>query len=115
MSALEQLEPGRASSLRPIQGGIALMADKGFAHSAQALAAGGWEVLFTPAETKSAAAVVGKPAFDKWPEPSVHLDNRDLEARIPLFSAGRSDLCTDSQGTVMRTNSPAASGMRCAS
>jgi hypothetical protein len=41
-------------------------------------------VLFTPAKTKPAAPVVGEPAFDNWPEPSVHLDNRDLDPPEPM-------------------------------
>jgi uncharacterized protein (DUF2249 family) len=87
MSALEQLEPGQGirlyATFKPIPL-FAVMADKGFSHSAQALAAGEWEVLFTPAETKPEAPGVGKPAFDNWPEPSVHLDNRDLDPPEPM-------------------------------
>ena len=87
MSALERLEPGQGlrlyATFKPVPL-FAVMADRGFAHSAQALDAGEWEVLFTPAETKPTASVVGKPAFDDWPEPAVKLDNRDLEPPEPM-------------------------------
>jgi uncharacterized protein (DUF2249 family) len=87
MSALERLEPGQGlrlyATFKPVPL-FAVMADKGFAHSAQALDAGEWEVLFTPAETKPAASVSGKPAFDNWPEPTVRLDNRDLDPPEPM-------------------------------
>jgi uncharacterized protein (DUF2249 family) len=87
MSALERLEPGQGlrlyATFKPVPL-FAVMADKGFAHSAQALDAGEWEVLFTPAETELAASIPGKPAFDNWPEPTVQLDNRDLEPPEPM-------------------------------
>ena len=51
MAALERLEPGQGlrlyATFKPIPL-FAVMADKGFAHSARALDAGEWEVLFTP-------------------------------------------------------------------
>ena len=87
MSALEHLEPGQGlrlyATFKPIPL-FAVMADKGFSHSEQALPAGEWEVLFTPAETKPEALVIGKPVFDNWPEPSVQLDNRDLDPPEPM-------------------------------
>ena len=87
MSALERLEPGQGlrlyATFKPVPL-FAVMADRGFAHSAQALDAGEWEVLFTPAETKPVAPVIGKPDFDAWPEPIVKLDNRDLEPPEPM-------------------------------
>jgi len=87
MSALEQLEPGQGlhlyATFKPIPL-FAVMADRGFAHSEQALDAGEWEVLFTPAVVKPAAPAAGKPAFDDWPEPMVHLDNRDLDPPEPM-------------------------------
>lgn len=83
MTALEKLEAGQGLRLyapfKPVPL-FAVMADKGFAHSEKALDGGEWEVLFTPSEAKPVAApVAGKSAFDDWPEPSVRLDNRDLE------------------------------------
>ncbi|KRR27826.1 universal stress protein [Bradyrhizobium lablabi] len=87
MSALERLEPGQGlrlyATFKPVPL-FAVMADKGFAHSAQALDAGEWEVLFTPAETKQAAFVARAATFDTWPEPTVQLDNRDLEPPEPM-------------------------------
>lgn len=88
MAALERLEPGQGirltATFKPIPL-FAVMADKGFSHSEQALDGGEWEVTFTPTETKPAAAPVsGKAAFDAWPEPSVTLDNRDLEPPEPM-------------------------------
>ena len=88
MAALERLEPGQGIRLyapfKPVPL-FAVMADKGFSHSAQPLDGGEWEVLFTPAaEAKPAASVSGNAAFDDWPEPSVRLDNRDLEPPEPM-------------------------------
>lgn len=88
MAALERLEPGQGvrlyATFKPVPL-FAVMADKGFSHAAQPLDGGEWEVLFTPsAEAKPAATVSGKAAFDDWPEPSVRLDNRDLEPPEPM-------------------------------
>ena len=87
MSALERLEPGQGlrlyATFKPVPL-FAVMADKGFAHSAQALDAGEWEVLFTPAETKQTTIVSRPSTFDAWPEPTVQLDNRDLEPPEPM-------------------------------
>jgi uncharacterized protein (DUF2249 family) len=87
MAALERLEPGQGvrlyATFKPVPL-FAVMADRGFAHSAQPLDAGEWEVLFTPAETEPAAPVSGKPAFDDWPEPSIRQDNRDLDPPEPM-------------------------------
>ena len=60
------------------------MADRGFAHSAQPLDAGEWEVLFTPAATTQTAAVAAKSSFEDWPQPAVELDNRELEPPEPM-------------------------------
>jgi uncharacterized protein (DUF2249 family) len=88
MAALERLEPGQGvrlyATFKPVPL-FAVMAERGFSHSAQPLDGGEWEVLFTPgAEAKPAAPVPGKAAFDDWPEPSVRLDNRDLEPPEPM-------------------------------
>jgi uncharacterized protein (DUF2249 family) len=87
MAALDRLEPGQGVRLyAPFKPAplFAVMADKGFAHSARALDAGEWEVLFTPAATQQPASPVGTPDFDDWPEPAVRLDNRDLEPPEPM-------------------------------
>ena len=89
MAALERLEPGQGlrlyATFKPVPL-FAVMADKGFVHSAQALDGGEWEVLFTPAEEKDkpAAPRAARSAFDEWPEPLVKLDNRDLEPPEPM-------------------------------
>jgi uncharacterized protein (DUF2249 family) len=87
MSALERLEPGQGlrlyATFKPVPL-FAVMADRGFAHSAQALDAGEWEVLFTPAETKQTTSLRATPVFDAWPEPAVRLDNRDLDPPEPM-------------------------------
>jgi uncharacterized protein (DUF2249 family) len=87
MSALERLAPGQGLRLyapfKPVPL-YSVMADKGFAHSEQALDAGEWEVLFTPTETTQAAAPLVGSAFDDWPAPAVKLDNRDLDPPEPM-------------------------------
>ncbi|MEH2570810.1 DUF2249 domain-containing protein [Bradyrhizobium sp. AZCC 1708] len=89
MSALDRLEPGQGlrlyATFKPVPL-FAVMADKGFAHSAQALDAGEWEVLFTPmaTATEQGAPASGTSDFDDWPEPIVRLDNRDLEPPEPM-------------------------------
>jgi uncharacterized protein (DUF2249 family) len=87
MSALERLEPGQGlrlyATFKPVPL-FAVMAEKGFAHSTQALEAGEWEVLFTPAATQPAASSPVAPTFHDWPEPAVRLDNRDLAPPEPM-------------------------------
>jgi uncharacterized protein (DUF2249 family) len=87
MAALEGLEAGQGlrlyATFKPVPL-FAVMADRGFAHSAQALDAGEWEVLFTPAETKQTTSLRATPVFDAWPEPAVRLDNRDLDPPEPM-------------------------------
>ncbi|MEH2628639.1 uncharacterized protein (DUF2249 family) [Bradyrhizobium sp. AZCC 1719] len=89
MSALDCLEPGQGlrlyATFKPVPL-FAVMADKGFSHSAQALDAGEWEVLFTPTATatRQSAPASGTSDFDDWPEPIVRLDNRDLDPPEPM-------------------------------
>jgi uncharacterized protein (DUF2249 family) len=87
MAALARLEPEQGlrlyATFKPVPL-FAVMADKGFVHSAQALDAGEWEVLFTPAATKQTASPSGAPVLDDWPEPAVKLDNRDLDPPEPM-------------------------------
>ncbi len=90
MAALERLEPGQGLRLyapfKPIPL-FAVMADKGFGHSAQPLEGDEWEVLFTPAEPPKQEPGVSPSAdwgFAPWPEPLVKLDNRDLEPPEPM-------------------------------
>jgi uncharacterized protein (DUF2249 family) len=89
MSALEHLEPEQGlrlfATFKPIPL-FAVMANKGFSHSEQELDGGEWEVLFTPARATSeqdqSAATAS--SFDNWPEPTVQLDNRDLDPPEPM-------------------------------
>ncbi|WP_298252970.1 DUF2249 domain-containing protein [Bradyrhizobium sp.] len=87
MAALGRLEPGQGlrlyATFKPIPL-FAVMAEKGFAHSANELDGGEWEVLFTPAgATPPAPSPLAQPT-DAWPEPVVHLDNRDLDPPEPM-------------------------------
>ncbi|HVX75479.1 MAG TPA: DUF2249 domain-containing protein [Bradyrhizobium sp.] len=88
MAALAGLEPGQGlrlyATFKPVPL-FAVMADKGFAHSEQALDGGEWEILFTPAEAKleQAPSAAGS-GFDGWPKPAVELDNRDLDPPEPM-------------------------------
>lgn len=88
MAALERLAPGQGLRLyatfkpAPL---FAVMGDKGFTHSAQALEGGEWEVLFTPAQTKPAQSSGEVNAdFDDWPEPAFKLDSRDFSPPEPM-------------------------------
>jgi uncharacterized protein (DUF2249 family) len=90
MAALAQLQPGQGlrlyATFKPVPL-FAVMADRGFAHSARPLEGGEWEVLFTPAEppeTEQAAPPSTDWASAPWPDPSVKLDNRDLEPPEPM-------------------------------
>ena len=89
MSALAGLEPGQGlrlyATFKPVPL-FAVMSDRGFEHSARALEAGEWEVLFTPtAVTQAAAEVVGPSSFEDWPAPVVELDNRELDPPEPMI------------------------------
>ncbi len=90
MAALERLEPGQGlrlyATFKPIPL-FAVMANKGFAHSAQPLEGGEWVVLFTPAEPAkedSGPAPSADWNAGPWPEPLVKLDNRDLDPPEPM-------------------------------
>jgi uncharacterized protein (DUF2249 family) len=89
MAALERLEPGEGLRLyapfKPVPL-FDVMARKGFAHREAELEGGEWEIRFMPddgsleaAEPTSAALSAGN-----WPEPVVHLDNRDLDPPEPM-------------------------------
>ncbi|MDE1934257.1 DUF2249 domain-containing protein [Bradyrhizobium sp.] len=87
MAALERLEPGQGlrlyATFKPFPL-FAVMADKGFAHSASEIGGGEWEVLFSPAEPAPAMASPNSQPTDDWPEPAVRLDNRDLDPPEPM-------------------------------
>ena len=89
MATLARLEPGQGlrlyATFKPLPL-FAVMADKGFTHSEQPLDGGEWEVLFTPAEAVSEQTMVPTPTLssDTWPEPTLKLDNRDLDPPEPM-------------------------------
>jgi uncharacterized protein (DUF2249 family) len=91
MAALGRLRPGEGlrlyATFKPIPL-FAVMADKGFAHTAKELDGGEWEVLFTPAEASPAKAETkSAPApqvSEAWPTPVIRLDNRDLDPPEPM-------------------------------
>jgi uncharacterized protein (DUF2249 family) len=89
MAALGNLESGQGlrlyATFKPVPL-FAVMAEKGFAHSERPLDDGEWEVLFTPDEARNDPAsmpALGS-SFDAWPEPTVQLDNRDLDPPEPM-------------------------------
>ena len=62
------------------------LGSKGFSHEARELGDGDWEVLFRRAgqagfEEELTAEPVGEA---QWPEPLMHLDNRDLDPPEPM-------------------------------
>lgn len=91
MTAVNALAPGQSLRLlvtfEPLPL-YAVLARKGFGHSARRLAEGDWEVLFTPGASPPAAKPdKSKPSAavtDDWPAASVHLDNRGLQPPEPL-------------------------------
>lgn len=87
MAALGRLEPGQGirlyATFKPIPL-FAVMAEKGFAHSERELGGGEWEVLFTPGEAALAAPPPQSQRSEVWPDPVVHLDNRDLDPPEPM-------------------------------
>jgi uncharacterized protein (DUF2249 family) len=89
MAALERLAPGQGlrlcATFKPVPL-FAVMADRGFTHSARALEGGEWEILFTPAPTTPEQADVAEAVadFEGWPEPAIQLDSRDLSPPEPM-------------------------------
>lgn len=93
LEAVEKLAPGQALKLfatfEPLPL-YAMLARKGFDHSATHLGEGDWEVLFTPGAAKPKAkaekpkSVTSATSTEGWPAPSAHLDNRGLQPPEPL-------------------------------
>jgi len=94
MNAVKSLGPGQALRLLatfepvPLYG---VLGKKGFDHAAREIGGGDWEVVFTPAAavadsrpSEPAQPAVDRPSPSGWPEPSRHLDNRDLDPPEPL-------------------------------
>jgi uncharacterized protein (DUF2249 family) len=89
MQALEELEPGQGMRLfatfKPIPL-FGVMGSRGFSHEARELDDGEWEVLFRPERTSLTSPSVNPGSADAaaWPEPSIDLDNRDLDPPEPM-------------------------------
>ena len=97
MQAVNELGSGQALRLLatfepvPLYG---LLAKKGFDHAAREIGGGDWEVTFTPAAAADEAGqnrpvqpVPDHASPHQWPEPSRHLDNRDLDPPEPMVRA----------------------------
>jgi uncharacterized protein (DUF2249 family) len=89
MQTVEGLEPGQGMRLfatfKPIPL-FGVLGSKGFSHEAIELDDGEWEVLFRPEGTSPTPPSVNQGSADAaaWPEPSIHLDNRDLDPPEPM-------------------------------
>lgn len=92
MDAVKGLGSGQALRLLatfepvPLYG---VLAQRGFDHAAHEIDGGDWEVLFTPTGAIAAPQPPLRPASagaspPGWPEPSRHLDNRDLDPPEPM-------------------------------
>jgi uncharacterized protein (DUF2249 family) len=88
MQAVEGLRPGQGMRLfatfKPIPL-FGVLGSRGFSHEAIELDGGEWEVLFRPEQTSLPPPSID-PAADAsaWPEPSIELDNRDLDPPEPM-------------------------------
>jgi uncharacterized protein (DUF2249 family) len=91
MGAVSKLGPGQGlrllATFKPVPL-FSVLGARGFAHEAQELAGGDWEVLFRPEEgasqPPSAAAETGSADASDWPAPVQHMDNRDLDPPEPM-------------------------------
>ncbi|KYG24364.1 universal stress protein [Bradyrhizobium sp. AT1] len=89
MAALERLEPGEGLRLyapfKPVPL-FDVMASKGFAYREAELEGGEWEIRFLPYDGSVEAAEPASAASSNgdWPEPVVHLDNRELDPPEPM-------------------------------
>ena len=85
MAVLEQLAPDQGLRLyapfKPVPL-FQVMANRGFTHEAAEIADGDWQVLFRPGAAIVVSAMVA--TVDDWPEPAVHLDNRELLPPEPM-------------------------------
>jgi uncharacterized protein (DUF2249 family) len=89
MQAVEGLEPGQGMRLfatfKPIPL-FGVLGSRGFSHEAIEVEDGEWEVLFRPGAPSLAPLSVNQGNADAsaWPEPSIDLDNRDLDPPEPM-------------------------------
>ncbi|KXF76096.1 universal stress protein [Paramesorhizobium deserti] len=88
MAAVAALAPGQGLRLlapfKPVPL-FQVLAARGFEPSAREIGGGDWEVIFTPTGAETPKAVMISTADGPgWPEPSVELDNRDLNPPEPM-------------------------------
>lgn len=99
MEAVASLAPGQSLRLlapfrpAPLFG---VLGARGFEPSAREIGGGDWEVLFTPqaaatspqndngTDSGTDSAAGAGAGGDRWPEPSIELDNRDLDPPEPM-------------------------------
>ena len=61
------------------------LGSQGFSHEAREIGGGDWEVLFSRIEQQEFAdEQVSAQAEGQWPDPLMHLDNRDLDPPEPM-------------------------------
>ena len=95
MASVERLQPGQRlrllATFKPVPL-FQVMARRGYDNEAREIGDGDWEVIFTPADSRSGGEVSqAEPATGSagtadgaWPAPVVELDNRDLEPPEPM-------------------------------
>lgn len=87
MEAVARLAPGQSLRLvapfKPVPL-FGVLGAQGFEPAAREIGGGDWEVLFSP---QAAAQPRDRPVSaesDDWPEPSIEIDNRDLDPPEPM-------------------------------
>lgn len=89
MEAVAGLAPGQSlrllASFKPVPL-FGVLGARGFEPAAREIGGGDWEVLFTPqaAPDQHAPGDTAQAANDDWPEPSIEIDNRDLDPPEPM-------------------------------
>ena len=91
MEAVAGLAPGQSLRLlapfkpAPLFG---VLGARGVEPSAREIGGGDWEVLFTPQAAATSShndnGTGSEAGGDRWPEPSIELDNRDLDPPEPM-------------------------------
>lgn len=92
MEAVAALAPGQClrllASFKPVPL-FQVLGARGFEPSAREIGGGDWEVLFTPRmpveeEPAAGPAASASREAEEWPEPSIEIDNRDLDPPEPM-------------------------------
>jgi len=98
MEAVAGLAPGQGLRLlapfKPVPL-FGVLGARGFEPSAREIGGGDWEVLFTPQAAatphndngisgEASAGTAAQAGGERWPEPSIELDNRDLDPPEPM-------------------------------